>query len=1174
MNARLSRAFVVFFTVLLTAPLLSGQEILERGEPRVYSGEHLEAVGMPVGGIGTGNIWIAGDGGLSVWQIFNTLTEKARLPDSFFAVRACTEGGEPVLYALEEGGRPGFRPAAVKTFRGDYPFAWLEFERGDLPVEVSLEAFNPMIPLDLKDSSIPCAIFTLTARNPGERPVDVSFAAMLQNAAGYDGLSKIERRRFAGFGGNRNTLERGEGFVRFRLDVPDRSRPRLAEPLSVLYSGRPRRALATCENLKVERLPADGSAPDTDAVWGSVDPLVDPRFVEAVARMADGGGIAVVEEWQEFLQLILEIREAAKSDGWGGGYVLFEDFESGSHDGWTVEGKAFGEKPHSGTSPSQNPVSGFLGKGLVNSYIPDDGPQGVMTSGSFIIEKRYIGFLVGGGAHSGKTCINLKVGGDVVRTTTGRNSERLEPARWDVADLEGKEAVLEIVDRASSGWGHVNVDQIVFSDLEPRGILGKEDALRAIAMGLPAELEGKKPIAEKGDLVPRGFTLPFGKGRLVLVADGPGSDLDWLKAIAAAHGVGFEPGAGLPESAPAFGDMCLSVFDGNATACAAWTASSTLAADLGDDGVLSGPEDADPSPAGETLNCALAVPFTLQPGESRSVPFVISWCFPNLERYGHEGNYYAELFPAAAAADEYVRAEFDRLRDTTRLFHDTLYETNLPYWMIDCLSSQSCIFRTINCFFAARHAGTGKPYFAGYEGCYGCCPLNCTHVWNYAQTHARLYPEIGRNLRWYDFNHYLRLDGETQHRQHRPHGAFIDGHCAVIEGAYREHLLSPDDAFLREIWPGVRKAVVWLIAKVDADEDGVNAGQQWNTYDVATDGAHTFLGSQYLSALAAAEKMARVMGDGEFAARCARIVASGSRNQDALLWNGEYYIQIPDEKPARDYNIGCHSDQLLGQWWSHMLDNGYLYPRGHVRTALESIYRYNLLEDVTGFQQRPRRYVIDGEGGLLMCTWPRGGRPDPFILYADEVWTGIEYSTAGLMIYEGMLEEAFTIVKTARDRYDGRLREGLNSGPGGNPFCELECGRFYARALSSWSLLLAAQGFICDAPAGRIGFVPRWRPEDHRSFFSAAEGWGLFRQQARGNSQAASIDVRFGRLPVRELVLGRPENAGDDPRIAVALRGGPVAVEEARVEAERLVIVFGDEIVVNEGESLQAAVEW
>ena len=125
MGSHLFRIVAVVGMLVLTGPVLWGQEILERGKPRVYEGEHLEAVGMPVGGIGTGNIWITGDGSLSVWQIFNALTEDARLPGSFFAVRAQAEGEEPVVRALDGEERSGFPPAAVKSFRGDYPFARL-----------------------------------------------------------------------------------------------------------------------------------------------------------------------------------------------------------------------------------------------------------------------------------------------------------------------------------------------------------------------------------------------------------------------------------------------------------------------------------------------------------------------------------------------------------------------------------------------------------------------------------------------------------------------------------------------------------------------------------------------------------------------------------------------------------------------------------------------------------------------------------------------------------------------------------------------------------------------------------------------------------------------------------------------------------------------------------------
>jgi hypothetical protein len=904
--------------------------------------------------------------------------------------------------------------------------------------------------------------------------------------------------------------------------------------------------------------------------------------------MTEKGGAVLLENPSKFFKSLENLRQGLAPDR-----IVFEDFEEQSYGNWEIEGEAFSDKPSEGTSPGQNPVSGFTGKGLVNTYLPDDRPRGRLLSKPFTIEHDFIGFLVGGGGHAGKTCINLKVGGEVKRTATGRWNENLAPAQWDTADLKGQEAVIEIVDDHDGGWGHINIDQIVFSNEPPVGFLGKEEALKTITDAFDLnyqeehtdfEAAGWEVMSSRFVMIDEGEEFDeypalargaFGKATMLIFIE---EGMAWPQAINQLAAL-FEnrlvrTGRGLPPHNPMFGNMSLVARGKDISFQSEWKESKALAADLLDDGRLENPVKSRTSPLGTTLNCALAVPFTLAPGQSRTVDFVIAWFFPNLERFGHVGNQYAAHFPNAWAVSSYVCKNFDRLRETTLRYHDTLYETNLPYWMIDCLSSQSCIFRTVNCFYAARHAATNKPYFAGYEGCYGCCPLNCTHVWNYAQAHARLYPELGRNLRWYDFMHYLKEDGETQHRQHREHGAFIDGHCAVIEAAYREYLLSPDMAFLEEIWPGVKKAMLWLIQKIDPDEDGVNSGHQWNTYDVATSGAHTFIGSQYLSALAAAEKMAEAMKDQDFQAQCRRLIEAGGSNQDSRLWNGEYYIQIPDKEPARDYNTGCHSDQLLGQWWAHMLDNGYLYPADHVRTALASIYKYNMRENFAGFEQIPRRYVIDEEGGLLICTWPQGGRPDPFILYADEIWTGIEYATAGLMIYEGMLEEAFRIVKTARDRYDGRLREGLNSGPGGNPFNELECGRFYARALSSWSLLLAAQGFIYEGPKARIGFIPRWKSEEHKSLFVASEGWGLFRQLWKDGVLEAAIEVRYGNLAIKEVILSRGSGASEEPRVTVELDGTAIRIAETKLLEDRTVLVLANEVSMRKDQTLRLNLVW
>ena len=150
--------------------------------------------------------------------------------------------------------------------------------------------------------------------------------------------------------------------------------------------------------------------------------------------------------------------------------ILVADFEADDYGGWKTTGTAFGKGPARGTLPGQMDVTGFRGKGLVNSFLGGDDAVGTLTSPAFKVERDFLNFLVGGGGYAGETCVNLKVGGKVVRTATGPNtlpggSEVLDWATWDVKEFAGKEAVVEIVDSRKGGWGHINVDQIVQSDV-------------------------------------------------------------------------------------------------------------------------------------------------------------------------------------------------------------------------------------------------------------------------------------------------------------------------------------------------------------------------------------------------------------------------------------------------------------------------------------------------------------------------------------------------------------------------------------------------------------------------------------------------------------------------------------------------------------------------------------
>lgn len=159
--------------------------------------------------------------------------------------------------------------------------------------------------------------------------------------------------------------------------------------------------------------------------------------------------------------------------------ILIADFEGDDYGEWQVTGDAFGPGPAQGTLPNQMEVTGFLGSGLVNSFYGGDESTGTLTSPLFEIKRPFINFLIGGGGYPDKTCINLLVNGKIVRTAEGPNtepggSEELNWQGWDVRDLSGQRAKIQIVDQYTGGWGHINIDHIVQSFKKRETIFNKE----------------------------------------------------------------------------------------------------------------------------------------------------------------------------------------------------------------------------------------------------------------------------------------------------------------------------------------------------------------------------------------------------------------------------------------------------------------------------------------------------------------------------------------------------------------------------------------------------------------------------------------------------------------------------------------------------------------------------
>jgi hypothetical protein len=253
------------------------------------------------------------------------------------------------------------------------------------------------------------------------------------------------------------------------------------------------------------------------------------------------------------------------------------------------------------------------------------------------------------------------------------------------------------------------------------------------------------------------------------------------------------------------------------------------------------------------------------------------------------------------------------------------------------------------------------------------------------------------------------------------------------------------------------------------------------------------------------------------------------------------------------------SDQLIGQWWAHQLGLGYLLPPEMVRKALTAVYKYNFKPDLTGWKHIPRAFAGNGDKGLIICTWPKGGRPDGVMLYSDEVWTGIEYQVAAHMAYEGMIDESFAIVKGLRDRYDGLPRAPIPR----NPWNEIECGGHYARAMSSWSMLLALSGYELDGPSGHLRFTPRHTPENFKSFFTGPEGWGTVAQTRNGKSQTNRITVTEGHLRLTRLHLDSSAKSA-----AVTLAGKPVKAT-LRPATEGAYVALVQPVTISTGQTLR-----
>lgn len=520
----------------------------------------------------------------------------------------------------------------------------------------------------------------------------------------------------------------------------------------------------------------------------------------------------------------------------------------------------------------------------------------------------------------------------------------------------------------------------------------------------------------------------------------------------------------------------------------------------------------------------LFVPFTLAPGDSKTIVLRFAWYVGQTDmRFGkdpdgeaddqlRQGKYkpwYAGRFANLNEVENYWREHYDELRQKTLRFSDCFHDSTLPPEVLDAVSANLTILKSPT---VLRQAD-GRLW--AWEGCSdnsGCCEGSCTHVWNYAQALPHLFPSLERTLRETEFGPSQDDRGHQQFRSALPirplahdfHAA-SDGQLGGIMKVYRDWRISGDTEWLKRLWPKVRTSLNYCIELWDPGHEGWVKEPHHNTYDIEFWGPDGMCTSFYLGALKAATIMGRTLGDN--VSTYDDLLAKGLIRMETDLFNGEYFHQKvewknlraknplearndypPDEAarlakegPKYQYGLGCLADGVLGSWMAMVCGVGQVVDAGKVASHLHAVHKYNLKTDLSSHPnpQRPS-YACGAEGGLLLCTWPKGGQLSLPFVYSNEVWTGIEYQVAAHLMLMGQVKEGLEIVRTARDRYDGRIR---------NPFDEYECGHWYARAMSSYALLQGLSGARYDA-VDRILHIEPTIKGDFRCFFSTASGYG------------------------------------------------------------------------------------
>lgn len=588
--------------------------------------------------------------------------------------------------------------------------------------------------------------------------------------------------------------------------------------------------------------------------------------------------------------------------------------------------------------------------------------------------------------------------------------------------------------------------------------------------------------------------------------------------------------------------------------------------------------------------CTLCAEVDAKRGERVRVRFLLSWNAPirvrdwelteelkQSEKPLTWRNYYATLWENSRASAAHAIRHWDVLQTRSQAFADALAGSTLDPAVMETAAANLSTLRTPT----VMRLEDGSLW--GWEGLHekdGSCPGTCTHVWNYAYALPFLFPRLERSLRENDYRYNMFESGMMAFRMPLPPGIAmgwenpcLDGQMGGVIKTYRDFKLCGDVAWLRGLWPRVKKALeyAWVddgISAWDADRDGVLEGRQHHTLDMELFGPSGWLQGFYLAALKAAAEMAEVLGEQEDAQIYRALFAKGSAWTEEHLFNGSYYIHrvdLTDRSPLDRFGVadrywneetgeikyqiaeGCEIDQLCAQWHAAIVGLGDIFDPAHRKIALKSLFENNFKPTVRNFANPWRVFVSGDEAGTVMCDYPQGVyKPTIPIPYCEECMSGFEYALGGLMLAEGLEEEGMTLLRALHARCDGENR---------NPFGEIECGNNYARAMASWAVIPILSGYEFDLSRGHIGFRPRVKG-GMTAFWSCAAAWGTVSVDDCG----MTLRLNEGALKLSSFGCDRAEHvcsvSADGQSIAFTPTRGGIAFAAPAAVKHELRLIF------------------